>query len=550
MRIASPDQKVRCLLIQPEFPLGSFWNYKESVEAIGAKTPNMPLGLITVAAIFPQHWDFRLVDLNCQALSEADWAWADIVATGGMLPQQQGILTVVREAQKRGLFVVVGGSDPSSQPEIYAAANARVLDEGEITIPLWLTSWRQGRAAGLFRSAEKPDMTISPVPRYDLLDINHYNQMALQISRGCPFNCEFCDIIELFGRKPRIKAPEQVIKELEAIRARGYSGSVDIVDDNFIGNKRYIRQNILPALRKWNRRRLRPFFFATEASMNLADDVPMMKEMAMAGFRIVFTGIETPDPELLLKTQKSQNTVHPIKERMQRMMACGLMPTAGFIMGFDGEKAGMDAAIIAVIEDIPIAIAMTGLLVALPNTQLTRRLKAEGRLLGFDSRPIAKDASATSSQMVTDQTFEISDQTSAGLNFITTRDRYEILTEFRRVVDTIYSPQAYFDRVLRQVSQVKLKPKRIPRLWELRRDLRGLAVVSWKMSRNPELRGLYWRNAAKAFIMGSNAFDLAMRLMGMYLHFARQRRYILDKTAKLQAMQMERAVPTRVDSTG
>ncbi len=547
----SPDQPIRCLLIQPEFPIGSFWNYKESVEAIGAKTPNMPLGLITVAAIFPQHWEFRLVDMNCRQVSDADWAWAELVATGGMLPQQMNTLRVIDEAKKRGKFVVVGGSDPSSQADVYTPADARVLDEGEITIPMWLESWRKGEAKGLFRSADKPDMTTTPVPRYDLLDKNDYNQMALQISRGCPFNCEFCDIIELFGRKPRIKSPEQVIKELEAIKKTGYTGSVDIVDDNFIGNKRYIRQNILPALTKWNRKRFRPFFFATEASMNLADDEPMMKEMANAGFRIVFTGIETPDPELLLKTQKSQNTVRPIQDRLHRMMACGLMPTAGFIMGFDGEKKNMDVAIIKCIEDGAVTIAMTGLLVALPNTQLTRRLKKEGRLMGFDSKLIdANDTSASTAHGADLKTFEVADQTVAGLNFITTRNRYEILAEFRNVVDTVYSPKVYFDRVLRQCLLVKLKQKRLPRLWELKRDIMGLAIISWKMSKNPEWRPLYWRNFFKALFAGPNHFDLAMRLMGMYLHFSTQRRYILDKTAKLQEIQLERAVPAQVDATG
>ena len=541
-----PNEKIRCLLIQPEFPLGSFWNYKESVESIGAKTPNMPLGLITVAAILPQHWEFRLVDLNCETLSEADWQWAELVGMGGMLPQQPSLLAMIREAKGRGKFVVIGGSDPSSQAELYTEADARVLDEGEITIPLWIESWRAGKADGIFRSAEKPDMTISPVPRYDLLNINYYNQMALQISRGCPFNCEFCDIIELFGRKPRIKNAEQVIRELEAIKARGYRGSVDIVDDNFIGNKRYIRQTILPAMKKWNRRRLRPFFFATEASMNLADDVPMMKEMAMAGFRIIFTGIETPDPELLLKTQKSQNTVRPIQERLRRMMECGLMPTAGFIIGFDGEKPGMDRAIIDCIENGPVTIAMTGLLVALPNTQLTRRLKKEGRLLSFDGRPIAEGTKNETADL-SKTTFVVADQTTAGLNFITTRDRFEILKEFRNVVDTIYSPKVYMDRVLRQVSLIKLKPRRLPHPWELKRDLRGLFVVSWKMSRNPELRWLYWRNFVRAAILGSNAFDLAMRLMGMYLHFSKQRLHILASTAKLQSMQVDLQVQKHVD---
>lgn len=530
----SPDQSVKCLLVQPEFPAGSFWNYKAAVETIGAKTPNMPLGLLTVAAILPQHWQFRLEDLNCGPLTDDALAWADLVCVGGMLPQQAGILALVRRAQAKGKFVAVGGSDPTSQPELYKEADALVLDEGELTIPQWIQSWRQGQPRGVFRATEKPDLTTSPTPRYDLLKIENYNQLALQISRGCPFNCEFCDIIELFGRKPRIKKPEQVIRELEAIRATGYAGSVDIVDDNFIGNKRYIRREILPALRAWNRRRLRPFFFATEASMNLADDEPLMREMVMAGFRIVFTGIETPDPDLLLKTQKSQNTVRPIQERLEKMMAVGLMPTAGFIIGFDNEKPGMDQAIIQCIEEGSVSIAMVGLLVALPNTQLTRRLKKEGRLIGFDGQTVQAGNESKAADVST-SVFEISDQTVAGLNFLTTRDRYEILAEFRNIVRTVYDPKVYMDRVRRQVQRVKLKPKRLPRIWELRRDLKGLFNVSKQMSANKDLRWLFWRNFADAIWRGSNAFDLSMRLMGMFLHFSQQRDYILAKTGEVVA---------------
>jgi radical SAM superfamily enzyme YgiQ (UPF0313 family) len=532
----SPDSKIRCLLVQPRFPPNTFWNYQAAVELVGAKTPNLPLSLITVAAILPQHWEFRLVDLNCRDLSEADWQWAQLVGVGGMLPQQPSTLTLIREGKRRGKFVVCGGSDPSSQADIYREADALVLDEGELTIPLWLESWRRGEPRGLFRSAEKPDMTTTPTPRYDLIDINDYNQMALQISRGCPLNCEFCDIIELFGRKPRIKSPEQVIRELEAIRRTGYTGAVDIVDDNFIGNKRYIKRHILPAMTRWNRIRLRPFFFATEASMNLADDEPLMKAMAMAGFRMVFTGIETPDPELLLLTQKTQNTMKPIQERIRKLLSHGLLPTAGFILGFDNEKKGMDEAMTRCIEDAPISMAMVGLLVALPNTQLTRRLLKEGRLLGFDGKIVGPDGARKAAAEVEGSVFEVADQTVAGLNFVTTRDRREILEEYRNVIRAVYSTDAYMGRVLRQVRLYKFRPLRIPRFWEVKRDLRGLVGLIRAMSRDQELRRPFWRNFWLALFMGPNSFDIAMRLMSMFLHFRKQRDYILAKTGQLQEL--------------
>ena len=305
----NPDQPLRCLLVYPRFSAFSFWNYRDACETIGAKTPSPPLGLITVAAILPKIWEYRLLDLNAQEFSVDDWQWADIVCVGGMLPQQKGILEVIERALADDKFIVCGGPDPTSQPHIYKHCDALLVGEGESTIPSWLASWRQGKMRGIFRETEKPDVSLSPIPRYELLDFRNYAQIGLQYSRGCPFNCEFCDIIELYGRKPRTKSPDQVIAELTRLHELGYSGSVDIVDDNFIGNKRRVKRELLPAMIAWNEKFKRPFFFSTEASMNLADDSALLEGMRDAGFRIVFMGIETPDAELLLKTQKSQNTV-------------------------------------------------------------------------------------------------------------------------------------------------------------------------------------------------------------------------------------------------
>lgn len=528
----SPRETIRCLLIQPQFPEGSFWNYKLACEAIGAKTPMVPLGLITVAAILPQHWDFRLVDRNCNDVTEEDWEWADLVALGGMLPQQKDLLRTMERAQKRGKFVVVGGPDPTSQPDVYRDADARVLDEGEVSIPLWIESWSRGNPRGIFRGLEKPDMTLSPPPRYDLLDILNYNQLAIQISRGCPFNCEFCDIIELYGRKPRIKTADQVVRELEGIRKTGYAGAIDIVDDNFIGNKRYIRNHIIPALRRWNRPRLRPFYFTTQASLNLGDDIPLMQEMRMAGFRFVFFGVETPDPELLLKTQKSQNVAHPLAKRMKQISAQGLTPVAGFIIGFDGEKPGMDQSIIACIKEHGITISMVGMLVALPNTQLWRRLHREGRLIGFDGylKKSGENVVVDSKSSI----FEINDQTVSGLNFITTRDRHQILQEFRNIVATIYQPQAYLERAYRQAREAPMWPIRFPRWWEFKRDIRGFGFLVKTMLKHPEMRSLFFLNFGKILFRGLNAVDTYLRLCGMFPHFAKQRDYVLEKTADLK----------------
>ncbi len=527
-----PEQKIKCLLVQPLFPDGSFWNYKATCEAIGAKTPMVPLGLMTVAAILPQHWEFRLVDRNCRGVNEDDWLWADLVAVGGMLPQQSDLLEVIAEAHRYQKFVVVGGPDPTSQPDIYKSADARVLDEGEVSIPLWIESWRNGSPAGIFRGVQKPDMSLSPAPRYDLIDIYNYNQLAIQISRGCPFNCEFCDIIELYGRKPRIKTADQVIRELEAIRKTGYAGAVDIVDDNFIGNKRYIRNHILPALRRWNRPRLRPFYFTTQASMNLGDDIPLMKDMVMAGFRFVFFGIETPDPELLMKTQKSQNVAQSFEKRMDQIHGQGLTPVGGFIIGFDGEKPGMDISIIRFIEAHDITVAMVGMLVALPNTQLWRRLLKEKRLIGFDGylKGEGDHVLLESKSSV----FEVNDQTVSGLNFATTRDRHEILAEFRNVVATLYDPTAYIHRAYRQAIRARNWPIRFPRLWEFKRDMVGFRNLTKTMTKDPRTRRIFWKYFLLALVRGINPLDVYLRLCGMFLHFDLQRDYVLRKTKILQ----------------
>jgi len=550
-----PDQKLRCLLVQPRFSAFSFWNYIDACKAMGAKTPSPPLGLLTVAAILPQHWEFRLVDLNCDPLTEADWAWADIVCTGGMLPQQSGLLEIIATSKAKGKHVAVGGADPSSQPDLYAHADTLVVGEGESAIPLWLESWRQGQPSGRFTETEKPDVSLSPVPRYDLVNIWNYGQLGVQYSRGCPFNCEFCDIIELFGRKPRSKTPEQILRELDAIKATGYTGSIDIVDDNFIGNKRDVKRNLLPALIEWNKKNKHPFYYCTEASMNLADDDKLLEQMRDADFRVVFMGIETPDPELLLKTQKSQNTVRPIVERVNKCYEYGIVVTAGFILGFDGEKKGMDASMINLIEATGISMAMVGTLVALPNTQLTRRLLKEGRLLSFRGERVHSIDELRKSASSKNSLVEVVDQTIAGLNFVTTRDRVEIQEEYARVVRAIFEPRAYFDRALRVGKQLKGRSKHRAGYYGLKRYTLGFFNIVRQMTANPKTRWLFWRNFFSMLPRGHVAMEQVMRLMGIFYHFQKQTTYMLKTLEKQVENQKKmpddmRSMPPKPDKVG
>jgi len=511
-----PDEAVNCLLIQPRFQASNFWNLTDTAATTGAKTVAPPLGLLTVAALLPQNWTFLLVDLNVREVTDEEWQRADVICTGGMIPQQNGILAIVRRANRDGKYVVVGGPDPTSQPEIYSEADARVLGEGEVTIPIWLHSWRQGNPCGLFASDDKPDVKLSPTPRFDLVEFRHYLQAGIQISRGCPFNCEFCDIIELYGRVPRSKSIPQVLAELDRLAALGYRGWVDISDDNFIGNKKFVKQ-LLVELEAWCQRRSFPFYFTTEASMNLADDDELLDMMRRVDFRFVFMGIETPDPDLLAVTQKKVNSMKPIVERIHHVYRHGISISAGFILGFDQEKPGTADAMIACIEESGIMVAMVGLLVALPNTQLTRRLMREGRMIGTNHELLPPSEDVYRLDNVADQ-----ENTSGGLNFVTTRDRVDVYDDYRRVVMTVYEPRRYMERVLRTTRMLVPERRQKPSWTEWIKMGRALVQIAWWMTRNPKVRCHYWKNTIRTMFMGLAKFEFCQSHMAAFMHLGNQ----------------------------
>ena len=368
------------LLVYPRFAEATFWNFAAACELFGARYPAAPLGLITVAALLPPSWNVRLIDRNADALCESDLQWADVVMTGGMLAQHNDVLEVIRIVQTHGKPVAIGGPAVTSVPEAYRHADFQVLGEAEGVIDKFVKAWTDGDRKGVFE-AEKftADVTKSPIPRFDLLTFDHYLHIGVQFSRGCPFTCEFCDIIELYGRVPRTKTNAQMLAELDELYRLGYRGHVDFVDDNLIGNKKAVKA-FLPHLAEWLEQHDYPFEFTTEASLNLADDVELLKLMNEANFVGVFVGIESPDPDTLNMMRKKQNTRRNIAESVHRIYAAGMFVTAGFIVGFDSEKGSIADAMVELIEDAAIPIAMVGLLYALPNTQLTRRLARDGRL--------------------------------------------------------------------------------------------------------------------------------------------------------------------------
>ena len=502
-------ENTKCLLVQTRFSGFSFWNYQEVCYMVGAKYPATPLGLLTVAALLPQHWIFKLIDENVEPLLDEHLKWADIVCIGGMLPQQKNMLNLIRRAHNLDRIVVVGGPDPTSQPDVYPEADFLVLGEGEITIPMFLNDLQRGAKNGRYFSEEKADMLKVVVPRYDLINFLNYLMAGLQFSRGCPFNCEFCDIIELFGRIPRFKSNEQVIKELQSLYDLGYRGHIDIVDDNFIGNKKKAK-DLLRDLKPWSQNHGYPFYFSTEASINLADDDELLQLMKDIDFRYVFLGIETPEKDTLVLNNKIQNVNKPIGDVVRKLLSYGIVSNGGYIIGFDSESRQIADNMIDSIQKSGICMAMIGLLYALPNTQLTRRLASEGRLFHEASRSIGEG--------------DI-DQTTSGLNFITLISRTKVLENFIRVITEIYEPSNYYNRVVFTGLNIRPNYKHTPNFRTLIIYMLSFLRVCKKAGFNSLTGFYYWKMFFTVIFRNPKGIEAAVNLAAMFIHFQKQKDY-------------------------
>ena len=466
---------MRTLFLYPQFPK-TFWSYEKILELVNRKVLLPPLGLATVAALLPQNWEMKLVDRNVRDVTEAEWEWAELVVISGMIVQKDDMQVQIREAKRRGLLVAVGGPYASSTPDApeIVEADFKVLDEGEITLPQFVSAIQRGERSGRFSAeGDKPDVTATPIPRFDLLELDAYDSMSVQFSRGCPFNCEFCDIIVLYGRKPRTKTPEQLIGELQRLYDLGWRRSIFLVDDNFIGNKRNAKL-LLPQIKSWQQERGYPFSFTTEASVDLADDEEMMRMMHDARFESVFLGIETPDESSLETARKVQNTRNPLDAAVDRITANGIRVMAGFIIGFDGEKDGAGHRIVDFVTRTGIPAAMMGMLQALPNTALWYRLEKEGRLI--QDKDAAKGVNQTNL-----------------LNFKPTRPIRDIANEYVEAFCALYEPNAYMDRVysyyLKMGAPRWKAAAKLPSLI----DLRALSIVVWRQGVKRSTRTRFWR---------------------------------------------------------
>jgi radical SAM superfamily enzyme YgiQ (UPF0313 family) len=485
-------------MLYPKFPAETFWNSVRSSELFMRRRGNMPpLGLLTIASYLPQDFQIRLVDRNVCEESNADWEWADVVFLSAMLAQRVDYENCVEKAKTRGRPIAVGGPLTHAMPEkLLERADWICFGEAESIMEELVADLRADRRGKRYQGGNTTDMERVKLPRFDLVpEFSDYNAMPLQFSRGCPFQCEFCDIIEIYGRVPRTKSPVQVRAELDALKKLGYDGYVFWVDDNFIGNKKRAKE-VLKEVAVWNRKNGHPFAYFTEASINLADDKELLEAMSEAGFLRVFIGIETPDPKLLKTTLKMQNIPGNPLEKLRRVREHGIHISAGFIVGFDGEERSVFDTQQSFIQASGIGVAIPGLLQALPGTQLSRRLAKEGRLLSDEHVSLLS--------------------TVEGINFVPKGQmtKREYLERHRRLVKELFAPEAYFKRILPALLALGSVPRRtvhslfrrhFPILLRLVYHLgvreRGFRIWFWRT-----LLQVVWKNPAAIEAFGHDCF--------------------------------------------
>ena len=424
------------LLVYPKYP-DSFWSFTHVLRFISKKAAVPPLGLVTISAMLPPSWNKKLVDLNITSLRTSDFTWADYVFISAMYIQKESVNKVLEECVRNKVKVVAGGPLFTQEHNNYFQIDHFVLNEAEITLPMFLHDLDSGNTPKrVYQTSEYADITTTPVPDYHLLSAKDYAFMNVQVSRGCPYSCDFCEITALLGHKVRMKTPQQVIKELEALYNLNWRGPVLIVDDNFIGNKHEIKNNLLPAMKSWMQSHKHPFKFNTETSINLADDEELMQLMVETGFTSTFVGIETPEEKSLQECNKSQNKNRDLLQSVKKIQNAGMQVSGGFIVGFDSDTPSVFQRQIDFIQQSGIVSAMVGLLNAPKNTKLYERLEAENRLTTESS----------------------GNNTDSSMNFIPKMNPAELLDGYKKIITSIYSPKPYYQRI-RQCLNNYRRPK-------------------------------------------------------------------------------------------
>jgi radical SAM superfamily enzyme YgiQ (UPF0313 family) len=507
-------QPMNALLIYPEFP-DTYWSFKHALKFLGKRAAQPPLGLMTVAALLPNDWKKRLVDTNVECLSDRDLAWADVALISAMHIQRESLEAIVERCRSRGLRTIVGGPIASSLSAVELKVDHVVIGEAESLIASLARDLEQGSAEPIYQAAERPEMATSPLPDLSLIKMRRYSTMAVQYSRGCPFNCEFCDIIEIYGRRPRTKAVSQVLAELDQLRAAGWREAVFIVDDNFIGNKARAKE-LCVALAEWRSQYKISFDFNTEASLNLADDPELMQLMKDAGFVSVFLGIETPDESGLIASNKLQNTRRSLLESVATIQSYGMQVMGGFILGFDTDGEDIFDRMVEFIQKSGIPIAMVGLLQAMPGTQLFRRLWKEGRIV---------DAGH-------------GDNTDDKLNFLPNMDAARLVEGYRSVLKRIYSSAAYYERVKLYLNRTQSRTgeRTTRQQWLTVANARAFVTSIVRQGVFGKQRWSYWKFLLTVATSYRHCIGAAMTLAVMGYHFQVMTRRLSEAASSPAAM--------------
>lgn len=500
---------MKILLVYPQYP-DTFWSFKHALKFISKKAAFPPLGLLTIASMLPETWEKRVIDMNVNSLTDSALKWADYVFISAMVIQRDSARDVISRANRLGVKTVVGGPLFTTEAEQFEEVDHLVLNEAEITLPLFLSDLANGNPKHVYTTPEHPGITATPVPLWSLIDINKYVSMSLQYSRGCPFNCEFCDITFLDGHAPRTKDKEQVMAELDEIYKAGWRGALFIVDDNFIGNKKKLKAEILPELINWQEKHKYPFILFTEVSINLADDQELIDLMVTAGFSRVFIGIETPNEASLAECSKNQNTSRDLIASVKTIQNSGIEVMGGFIVGFDSDPVTIFKSQINFIQKTGIVTAMVGLLSAPRGTRLYQRLKKENRLL--------KDSFS-------------GDSMDSSLNFIPKMNRDTLLNGYRSVLNTIYSPKLYYERikVLLKECQPKAKTGVSQVHWY---HFTGFVNAMWILGIWDKGRSHYWKLFASTLFTRPRSLPMFVTLAAYGYHFRKVIRKYANAPAK------------------
>jgi len=488
------EGNLKILLVYPQYP-DTFWSFKHALRIISKKAAFPPLGLLTVAAMLSSEWEKKLVDMNVTTLTDEDLKWADYVFISAMAVQKDSVKEVISRCRQLGVKTVAGGPLFTTGYDEFDGVDHFVLGEAEVTLSPFLADLDKGCAQHIYTSNERPDLGKTPIPMWSLLNMKKYSAMSIQYSRGCPFNCEFCDIIILNGHRPRTKDKAQVVAELDALYHQGWRSSVFIVDDNFIGNKKKLKAETLPAIIEWMRKRKHPFSLNTEASINLADDEELMRLMVKAGFNTVFIGIETPNEESLAECHKLQNINRDLVASVKKIQNLGLQVQGGFIVGFDNDPLSIFKSQVSFIQKSGIVTAMVGLLNAPPGTRLYQRLKQENRLL--------KDFSGNN--------------TDCSINFIPKMDYETLINGYKHILNTIYSPKLYYERVKIFLKEYKPRENRQGKI-EFN-HLKALIKSMWVLGIKEKGRRYFWKLFVSTLLKNPRSFPLSISLAVYGFHF-------------------------------